>query len=116
MSRVLDDIRLAFDEKENKTTELLRRMDWWVSRDVLFLDEIDKVNGTDWAEERIFQLLDQRYTRAVREEALTVIASNESDDKLSGYLGSRLRDSRLGPVVHLEGSDGRQSMPKGWKS
>jgi len=38
MSSVLDDIRLAFDEKENKSTELIRRIDWWVSRDILFVE------------------------------------------------------------------------------
>jgi hypothetical protein len=115
VATVLDDIRLAFDEREHKTTELLRRIDWWSGRDVLFLDELDKINGTDWAQERLFQLLDRCYTRAVREQALTVIASNRSDGELDGYLGSRLRDRRLGPVVHLNGPDGRRVVPDHWK-
>ena len=113
VSSVLDDVRLAF-EQEHQTTELLRRMDYWISRDVLFLDELDKSNDTPWAQERMFQLLDQRYARAVREEALTVVASNHSDDELDGYLKSRLNDSRLGPVVYLNGPDGRQAMPDGY--
>src|SRR5688572_23305612 len=54
VSSVLDDVRLAFDEQEHKTTELLRRMDFWISRDVLFLDELDKSNDTPWAQERMF--------------------------------------------------------------
>ena len=115
VSAVLDDIRLAFDEPEHKTTELLRRIDWWIKRDGLFLDELDKSNDTPWAQERIFQLLDQRYTRAIREEALTVIASNRSDGELDGYLKSRLNDRRLGPVVYLNGPDGRKSMPDGYR-
>src|ERR1700690_45542 len=115
MSSILDDIRLAFDEPEHKTTELLRRMEWWKERDVLFLDEFDKSNDTQWAQERMFQLLDYRYMRAIREEALTVIASNKSDDDLDGYLKSRLNDRRVGPVLHLNGTDGRLSMPKNWK-
>lgn len=115
VSAVLDDIRLAFDEPEHKTTELLRRMEYWTSRDVLFLDELDKSNGTPWAQERIFQLLDQRYTRAIRREALTVLASNSSDGSLDGYLKSRLNDRRLGPVVYLNGSDGREVMPDQWR-
>lgn len=115
MSSVLDDIRLAFDEQEHKTTELLRRMEWWMNRDVLFLDELDKTNGTEWAQERIFQLLDGRYTRAIREEALTIISSNRSDGELDGYIKSRLNDRRVGPVIYLNGLDGRQSMPDGWK-
>lgn len=115
VANVLDDIRRAFDEPEHKTTELLRRMDFWISRDVLFLDELDKCNDTPWAQERLFQLLDQRYTRAIREEALTVIASNKSTDALDGYLKSRLADRRLGPVVYLNGADGRQSVPDQWR-
>ena len=113
VSHVLDDIRRAFDEPEHKTTELLRRMDFWSSRDVLFLDELDKANSTPWAQERLFELLDRRYTKAIREEALTVIASNSDTDALDGYLKSRLADRRLGPVVYLNGADGRQSAPDG---
>ena len=115
MSRVLDNIRQSFDERENKTTELIRRMEWWIGLDVLFLDELDKINGTEWAESIVFELIDRRYTRAVREEAVTVIASNKSDGQLDGYLRSRLHDARVSEVVHLDGADGRESMPKGWK-
>lgn len=113
VSAVLDNIRLAFDAQEHKTTELLHRIDWWINRDVLFLDELDKSNDTPWAQERLFQLIDQRYTRAVRHEALTVIASNKSDDALDGYLKSRLHDRRVGAVVYLNGADGREVMPDG---
>jgi len=115
ISNVLDDIRLAFDEPERKQTELLRRMDWWIERDVLFLDELDKSNDTPWAQERLFQLLDQRYMRAIREEALTVIASNSDAADLDGYIKSRLEDRRLGPIVYLNGVDGRQVAPDTWR-
>lgn len=114
MNATLDNIKLAFDA-ENQNTELLRRVNWWVERDVLFLDELDKASTTEWAEQRIFELLDRRYTRAIRQEALTVIASNESSDQLNGYLHSRLDDSRLGPIVYLNGPDGRKVMQKEWK-
>ena len=112
----LDNIRQAFDEQEHKTTELIRRIDWWTSRDVLFLDEFDKCNDTPWAVERKFQIVDRCYQRAIREEALTVIASNRGDDEVDGYIRSRLRDSRLGPVIYLNGPDARKAMPKGYKN
>ena len=119
MLTVLDDIRLAFDEKENKQTELVRRVDWWLSRDVLAIDELDKTNSTDWARERIFQLLDARYQRAVRQEALTLIAGNYSHtDELCAYLRSRIEDNRFaanGMIVPLNGPDGRKAVPDGWK-
>ncbi|MEW6287772.1 MAG: hypothetical protein AB1509_16265 [Chloroflexota bacterium] len=120
MLSVLDDIRLAFDARENKQTELVRRMEWWQSLDVLAIDELDKVNSTDWALERMFQLIDARYQRAVRQEALTFIAANygSSLNELSDYLRSRIEDNRFavnGWVVYLNGPDGRKVMPPGWK-
>lgn len=119
LASVLDDIRTAYDERENKMTELVRRMEWWASLGVLAIDELDKVGQTEWARERIFQLLDARYQRAVRQEALTVIAANyQSTDELSGYLKSRIEDNRFVAnryVIHLKGTDGRKSMPKNWK-
>lgn len=119
LASVLDDIRTAYDERENKMTELVHRMEWWTSLDVLAVDELDKVGQTEWARERVFQLLDARYQRAVRQEALTVIAANyQSTDELSGYLKSRIEDNRFvgnGYVIHLKGTDGRKSMPKNWK-
>jgi DNA replication protein DnaC len=118
MRAVLDDIRLAYDEKENKQSELVRRMEWWLSRQVLAIDELDKVNSTDWAVERIFHLIDQRYQRAVRGEALTIIAANYNRlDELSSYLRSRIEDNRFaarGWVIRLEGPDGRRFVPLDW--
>lgn len=119
MLAVLDDIRLAFDERENKQAELARRMEWWISRDVLAIDELDKTNSTDWARERMFQLIDARYQRAVRQEALTLIAANyDSTDELSDYLRSRIEDNRFaarGWIVHLNGPDGRRMIPPNWR-
>lgn len=119
MLSVLDDIRLAFDARENRQTELVRRMEWWHSLDVLAIDELDKTNSTDWAKERMFQLIDGRYQRAIRQEALTIIAANyDSTDELSPYLRSRIEDNRFmecGMVVRLDGPDGRKAVPIGWK-
>jgi len=115
LNRILNTIRLAFDEKENMTRELLRRLDYWMSLDVIFIDELDKVNETEWARSVMFELLDRRYVRAVREEALTVIASNKKDDELDAYLVSRLKDHRLGPVLILDGEDARALMPDGYR-
>ncbi len=111
----LDNIRLAFDELENKTSELIRRIDWWTGRDVLFLDEFDKSNDTPWALERKFQIVDRCYQRAIREEALTVIASNRGDDEVDGYIRSRLQDRRLGPMIYLNGPDARKVMPTSYR-
>ena len=114
---ILDDIRLAFDEREGKQTELVRRMAWWLDQQVLAIDELDKVNSTDWAMERMFQLIDARHQRAVRGEALTLFAANYSSaDELSEYIRSRIEDTRFGgKVIYLNGPDGRRAVPKGWR-
>jgi DNA replication protein DnaC len=114
---MLDDIKLAFDNDDHMQAELLRRSEWWQDLDVLAIDELDKANPTPWARERIHSLLDRRYVMAVREQAVTIVAANAGVGELDGYLASRLQDNRFGPgnVVVLNGPDGRQSMPKGYR-
>jgi DNA replication protein DnaC len=111
----MDDIMRAFDAQDAKTTALLDKIDWWTNRDVLVLDEFDKCNDTPWIQERKFQIVDRCYQRAIREEALTMIASNRGDDDVDGYIRSRLQDRRVGPVIYLNGQDGRRLMPDGWR-
>ena len=114
LSRILDDIRLAYDAPEHKTKALLKRMDYWAKKRVLCVDEIDKANETEWAEERIHCLIDTRYQMAVRETGLTIMSSNKASGQLDGYLNSRITDSRFSSV-RLSGPDGRKSVPKGWR-
>lgn len=120
MSGVLDDLLLAYDEDQHRQGELLRKMGWWTGLEVLALDELDKVNATAWARMRIHQLLDRRYTMALRGNGVTIMAANTGNkglDDLDGYLVSRLRDNRFvecGQLVELNGPDGRQVMPVGY--
>ena len=118
LTNVLDDIRMAYDSKENMQGELLRRIEAWRELDVLALDEMDKAaKNSDWAMDRIFNLLDDRYMLAVREKSLTITAGNwmNLDDLNSAfaYFRSRIEDNRVGTVVYLNGPDGRRVMPKG---
>ena len=116
MGDILEDLKQSFDE-QNSSRELSRRMHKWLSMDLLSIDELDKVNQTEWARSVIHKLLDHRYTRAVREEAITLVAANLGGgiDSLDGYLASRLRDNRVGRLVELDGPDGRRVMPKGYR-
>lgn len=108
VSRVMDDIRRAYDS-EQAMTELIERLDWWANLDVLCLDELDKLNLTSWAEERLFVLLDTRYELAIRKKALTVIAANyETTDPFPPYLRSRLGDELFtGYIINLSDRDTR---------
>ena len=119
LTNVLDDIRTAYDEKERKMQALLDKIAEWRDLDLLALDEMDKAQESDWARDRIFNLIDDRYQLAVREEAITLMAGNyHGVDEVSGYLRSRIEDNRFsafGSVVYVNGADGRKSIPSGWR-
>jgi hypothetical protein len=126
LTTLMDDIRTAYDEKENKMTALVTKIREWQSLDLLCLDEIDKDAGTEWAETRLFDLVDERWVLAIREQALTLFATNyASPNEIPGYLRSRIEDNRFAMIdkdgksasfcVYLNGSDGRKSMQTGRK-
>lgn len=105
---VLNDLKAGF-RREYHNDEFTARMAGWIEEPILALDEIDKCNETDWAKEQIFYLLDKRYSSAVRQSTLTILAGNQSKDEMAGYLRSRLQDNR-GAFLILEGPDGRRVM------
>ncbi len=71
---------------------------------VLCIDEFDRFNATDWAQEKLFQLISARYDYG--EDRLTCFASNASVDTFPAYLRSRLRD-RQRELFELTGMDVR---------
>ncbi len=112
MSEILDDLRRSFDANSSGA-ELASRMDWWMSQDVLAIDEYDKVNSTQWAQERIHLLMDTRYRKALYSKGITVVAANSEvkDD----YLISRFNDARVGRIIHLGGNvDARTRAKPSW--
>lgn len=124
LTTLMDDIRTAYDEKENKMTALVNKVREWQSLDLLCLDEIDKDTGTEWAETRLFDMVDERWVLAVRESALTLFASNYTNAaEIPGYLRSRIEDNRFAMqdesgkpaafCVYLNGADGRKAMNQG---
>lgn len=124
LTQVLDDIRLAYDEKESMMSALLDRIEAWRDLDLLALDEMDKAaKNSDWATDRIFNLIDDRYVLAVRGKSITLTAGNwQSLNDLNGpfgYFRSRIEDNRFNEsfssVVYLNGTDGRKVMPQGYK-
>ncbi len=115
LTDILDHVRAAYDDDQAAMNELVNRVDYWSGLPVLAIDELDKSNETRWARERIHQLLDRRYALAVRQKALTLIASNRAAGELDGYLASRLEDARwAGCIIHLSGPDGRKAVPEGY--
>lgn len=108
---LLDELRETFDPgvRESYTVrfERLKRSK------VLALDELEKWRASDWAEEKFFQLVDERYRHC--EDRLTVFATNAKvmhgcrvvkGTRWPGYLEDRLTDGRFG-VVELKGGSVR---------
>jgi len=62
--------------------------------ELLALDEVDRVNTTEWTQSTLFQILDRRY----REDRVTVMVANVRPAKLPGYLHSRALDARKGGI------------------
>lgn len=109
MPDFLDNIRLAFD-KENPQEDAARRLWRWSHMNVLALDEVEKINETDFVKERRFQLLDDRYQLATREQAgVTLLAGNVKPELLDPAIASRVRDGRF-EVIHLTAKDARPLM------
>jgi DNA replication protein DnaC len=71
---------------------------------VLCLDEVDRFNASDWALEKLFQLISARYDYGG--DRLTCFATNASIDTFPAYLQSRLRDRQCG-LFELSGMDVR---------
>lgn len=127
LTTLLDDIRLAYDEEEHKMASLLDRIEEWNNLDLLCLDEFDKSAKTEWALDRFFNLIDDRYQMAVRQKSITLLAANFNNSQkipeTLGYLMSRIEDNRFSItdadgkpasfVIYLNGPDGRKSMPAG---
>lgn len=107
MAEILDHLREAFADGVKETDA--ERLRWWADLDFLAIDEFDKVRGTSYGEERRFVLMDKRYEQAIREESITIIASNEEPERLPGYLFDRVRDGRF-TIVKLSGPSLRPGM------
>ncbi len=109
MVDILDNLRAAFDEPGGNE---FARLNWWADLHTLCIDEFEKVRGTEYAEERRFSLLDERYEQAIRQEGITIMASNTEPGSLPGYLSDRVQDGRFF-VVELKGRSLRPGMDWG---
>ena len=95
---MLDELRGAYD---SKTFD--RVFDELCTVKILALDEIDKYKGTDWAREKMFLLIDRRYSFA--DQLLTVLATNARPDPTQDPIWSRLTDAARGEIINVTGGD-----------
>lgn len=107
MAEILDHLRDGFNTKTgiSETERLL----WWSKLPILCIDEFDRIRESEYSDERRFVLMDRRYESAIREETITIIASNDPPEKQSGYLKDRIVDGRF-EVIKIDGQSLRPGM------
>jgi len=99
---LLDRYRATFDE--DRATETVEAVDAQLRRlAVLVLDDLGTHKSTEWAEERLFRLIDERY----RELQPLVVTTNVGLMELPDRLKSRLADGSCGTQINVAGIDRR---------
>ena len=95
---------------ENGQTELMRRIKEIVSVKWLVIDEIGRVNATDFSNEVMGEIVDTRYRMALKKQAMTVLISNDPPEQaLSAYLVDRVRDVK-NKVMVIQGKSLRKGV------
>ncbi len=101
---LLDELRTGYGHGEFETRFQATR-----EVDLLVLDDLGTQAATEWAREKLFQLLNYRYLN----ELPTVITTNLALEDLDPRLMSRLGDSRLVRRVSIDAPDYRRPMAVG---
>lgn len=100
MELILAHLRALISQRQ-QSSEFWQRL---LDVPVLAIDEVTRINATDWALSQLFALVDTRYRR--RHSHLTLFATNDdprqarSPEESIGYLFSRMRE---GVLVELRG-------------
>ena len=100
---LLDWLRFAYDSSE---TSFEDRFDEIRNIQLLVLDDLGTQNATAWAEEKLFQIINHRYTNKLA----TVITTNQKMDEIDGRISSRLMDPELVTPVTITSQDYRSSV------
>jgi chromosomal replication initiation ATPase DnaA len=96
---MLDRLRSAY---ENESYEDL--LETLKTIPVLALDEFHRFKNTEWAQEKIFQIVDDRYMKW--SSRLTLVATNnEMDCAEDDPIVSRFRDSQRSHLIAVSGGD-----------
>lgn len=94
---LLDHLRSAFSPQSGQSYD--ERFEQMRNVDLLVLDDYGTHNGTPWATEKLFQLLNYRYNSGLT----TVITSNDMTlEGIDPRICSRLHDRELVTIVRME--------------
>lgn len=86
------------------------RLQGLIEAPCLAVDEVDKYQATEFAEQAIFRLFDARYR--ARASSITLLGYNhEREDRIPPFLASRMRDGRFQRIV-MHGTDIRPTLTR----
>ena len=98
---LLDTLRFAYDA-ENTTFE--QRFEEIRTAALLVLDDFGTQNATDWAQEKLFQIINYRYINHLP----LVVTTNLALDQIESRIRSRLQDPELVSIVRMQAPDYRR--------
>ena len=98
---LLDQLRATFDPETGVAYD--ERFQQIRNANLLILDDLGTENSTQWASEKLFQLINHRYN----EQLPTVITSNAKLERIEDRVVSRMLDSRLSRYVFIDADDFR---------
>lgn len=97
---LLDSLRYAY---QDPTATFEERFEQVRSAPLLILDDFGTQNATNWAQEKLFQIINYRYINQLP----TVVTTNLSMDEIEGRIRSRLEDSELITTIRIMAPDYR---------
>ena len=97
---LLDTLRFAFDDPESSFEE---RFEQIRTAPLLVMDDFGTHNATQWAQEKLFQIINHRYINKLP----LVVTTNLSLADIEGRIRSRLEDPELVTTVKITAPDFR---------
>jgi DNA replication protein DnaC len=97
---LLDSLRTTFESKE---VSFDNRFEQIRSAPLLILDDFGTQNTTEWAREKLFQILNYRYINQIP----MVVTTNLAMQEIEGRMRSRISDSELVTNVKIQAPDYR---------
>ena len=101
---MLDELRFAYNDPQSSFEEKFERIR---QAPLLILDDFGTQNATSWAQEKLFQIINYRYSNRLP----LVVTTNLSDKDIEDRIQSRLNNPDLVSVVKILAPDFRN--PKG---
>ena len=98
---LLDTLRFAYNSPE---TTFEQRFDEIRQANLLVMDDFGTHNATGWAQEKLFQIINYRYTNKLP----TVVTTNLVLDEIENRIRSRLQDEELVRHIRIAAADYRR--------